>query len=399
MSKQESNSVSRRTFMCMVGAGAGATMALPALGQQPTVPAPRRRGGGPETGADMGHSGRNLATVHLERGVTETARHRTAWIAAGPEHGPLMIFIHGCPGLSITWRPQIEHFASEGWRCIAPDMRGRGGSSAPDAIAAYTVRELVGDMIELHDALGGRPAVWVGHDWGSPVAWAMASHHPDRCRGVIILGTPYFARGLALPTLVPLVDRTLYPEKEFPVGQWDYWLFYREHFAVSVSDFEADVENTLRYHYRSAGPRVKGKPAITAQIRANGGWFGKARRAPAIPHDELIMSSEDFALLVGASRSTGFAVENAWYMNDEANLAYAAEARNYGKLTTAALFIHASRDQVCDTTQSRLAEPMREDVPNLTEATIDCGHEIQLERPEETNAAISRWVNKTLPRV
>jgi len=103
----------------MVGSSAGVIMALPVLGQQATVPVPRRRSGGPETGADMGHSGMNMATVHIERGVTETARHRTAWIAAGPEHGPLMIFIHGCPGLSITWRPQIEQFASEGWRCIA----------------------------------------------------------------------------------------------------------------------------------------------------------------------------------------------------------------------------------------------------------------------------------------
>jgi pimeloyl-ACP methyl ester carboxylesterase len=333
-----------------------------------------------------------MTDVRLTTGVTETARHRTTWLAAGPEDGPLMIFIHGCPGLSITWRPQIAHFASQGWRCIAPDMRGRGGSSVPDTIAAYTVRELVGDMIELHEALGGSPAVWVGHDWGGPVAWAMASHHPDRCRGVVNLGTPYLARGLALPTLVPLVDRTLYPEDQFPVGQWDYWLFYREHFALSVADFEADVESTLRFHYRRAGPREKGKPVITAQIRANGGWFGEARRAPLIPGDSLIMSDEDFTSLVAASRITGFAAENAWYMNDEANLTYAAEARNFGKLTVPALFIHATRDQVCDTTQSRLAEPMREDVPDLTEVTIDCGHEIQLERPDETNAAISDWI-------
>jgi pimeloyl-ACP methyl ester carboxylesterase len=34
----------------------------------------------------------------------------------------------------------------------------------PAASEAYTLNAIVDDMIELHDHLGGRPAVWVGHD-------------------------------------------------------------------------------------------------------------------------------------------------------------------------------------------------------------------------------------------
>ncbi|WP_428390472.1 alpha/beta fold hydrolase [Lichenicoccus sp.] len=96
--------------------------------------------------------------------VLQTARHRTAWIEAGPLDGPLMVFIHGWPELGLVWRAQVAHFAAAGWRCAAPDMRGYGGSSVPDAIASSAVRELVADMVELHEALGGEPAVWVGHD-------------------------------------------------------------------------------------------------------------------------------------------------------------------------------------------------------------------------------------------
>ena len=106
--------------------------------------------------------------VFTERRI-ETARHRTAWIEAGSQSGPLMIFLHGWPELGLVWRRQIEHFADRGWRCIAPDMRGYGGSSRPDSTAAYSVREFVTDMAELHEALGGAPAVWIGHDWGSAV--------------------------------------------------------------------------------------------------------------------------------------------------------------------------------------------------------------------------------------
>ena len=325
--------------------------------------------------------------------VVETPRHRTHWIEAGPADGPLMVFIHGWPELGLVWRAQIEHFAAEGWRCVAPDMRGYGGSSVPDSISAYAVRDLAADMAELHDALGASSAIWVGHDWGSAVAWSMASHHAERCRGVVNLCIPYLARGVALPNLLPLVDRAVYPVAQYPVGQWDYWLFYREHFTRASQDLEADVAATLSALYRQGRGAMEGKPAYTSDIRAKGGWFGGARRAPVMPRDEAMLSQADFEALVAAFKTTGFAGANAWYMNDAANLAYAAEAPHFGKLSLPALFLHAAHDTTCNTVRSRLADPMREDCADLTEATIDAGHESMLERPDEVNQAIAAWLS------
>jgi len=139
-------------------------------------------------------------------------------------------------------------------------MRGYGGSSVPSSTAAYAIREVVADMVELHEALGSKPAIWVGHDWGSPVAWGMASHHAERCQGVVNLCVPYLARGFTLSNLVALVDRGLYPVDRYPVGQWDYWLFYREHFARAAQEFETDVEATLTLLYRTASSEAVGKP-------------------------------------------------------------------------------------------------------------------------------------------
>jgi pimeloyl-ACP methyl ester carboxylesterase len=324
----------------------------------------------------------------------ETSRHRTAWIEIGPEDGQLMIFVHGWPELSLVWKRQMSHFATLGWRCVAPDMRGYGGSSVPQSTGAYAVRKLVGDMVELHDALGGAPAVWVGHDWGSAVVWAMASHHADRCRGVVNLCVPYLARGLALTNLVPLVDRELYPADRFPVGQWDYWLFSREHFQLARQDFEANVRDTCSFLYRAAAPELAAAPAGSASIRANGGWFGPGRLPPTLPRDESLMDEADFGKLVQAFLQTGFGGANAWYINDAANLAYAAEAPNFGRLALPVLFIHAMRDAVCDTYRGRLAGPMREDCEALTEASLDAGHEVMLERPDETNLTIENWLNR-----
>jgi len=333
-----------------------------------------------------------MSNYQLETAAVATARHRTTYLAAGPSDGPLIFFLHGAPDHSIFFRRQLEYFADRGWRCIAPDMRGLGESSVPSSIAAYSVREIVTDMIELHDALGGRPAIWVGHDWGGAFAWSIAAQHPERCRGVVNLSTPYLARGFALSTMVSLVDRELYPEDMYPVGQWDYLLFYNENFARAVADFEADVTATFAVLLRAAPPIDLSVPALSASIRRQGGWFGDARRAPSMPRDEALMSDEDFATVVASYERTGFSSAIAMYLNDVDNLAYAAEAPNFGRVLAPSLFIHAGLDPISNAVRGRMAEPMREDVLDLTEVVIEAGHLIMLERPEETNHVIEGWL-------
>ena len=116
-----------------------------------------------------------------------TPRHTTHYLESGPADGPLMMFLHGWPELSLIWRAQVDAFAADGWRCIAPDMRGYGSSSIPFANDAYTCEQIVADMAELHDHLGSKPAIWVGHDWGSVVVSSMVAHEPRRSRGAVLV--------------------------------------------------------------------------------------------------------------------------------------------------------------------------------------------------------------------
>ena len=200
-----------------------------------------------------------MSSSTLVSSTFSTPRHTTHYIACGPADGPLMIFLHGWPGIGLIWRAQMEAFANDGWHCVAPDLRGYGGSSAPAADNAYTIKDIVADMAELHDHLGGQPAIWVGHDWGSAVAGALAAHEPERSRGVVLTSLAYFPDAFALPTLVPLVDRTLYPADRYPDDQWDYYRYYTTHFEAAVADLDADLAATLASIYRSGDPTAIGK--------------------------------------------------------------------------------------------------------------------------------------------
>jgi pimeloyl-ACP methyl ester carboxylesterase len=322
----------------------------------------------------------------------ETPRHRTAYIEVGPANGPLLIFVHGWPELGLVWRAQLEHFAAAGWRCVAPDMRGYGNSTVPSEVAAYALREVVADMVELHDELGGAPAVWAGHDWGAPAVWAIAAHHRARCRGVINLNVPYFSAGFDLQAVEPLIDRTLYPVERYPFGQWDYMQFYLENPAQAAHDFDADVPAFLANLYRSGSPELVGQPAFTATVRERGGWFGPADRAPKMAPDSAILSTEDFDTLVKALETNGFTGPDSWYLNAEANREYAREAPDGGRLAMPVLFLHAAWDVVVDTVNSPLAEPMRAACADLTEVTFNAGHWLAQEQREEVNAAIAQWL-------
>src|SRR5207249_3305660 len=153
--------------------------------------------------------------------LAKTERHTTFYLACGATDAPLMIFVHGWPELSLSWRNQLPIFGNLGFRAIAPDMRGYGRSSVYSRHEDYALEHVVGDMLHLLQALGADKAIWVGHDWGSPVVWSMASHHADKCHGVANLCVPYFAKGFCPPTFLPLVDRAVYPQAQFPAGQWD----------------------------------------------------------------------------------------------------------------------------------------------------------------------------------
>jgi pimeloyl-ACP methyl ester carboxylesterase len=331
--------------------------------------------------------------------VVRTERHTTFYLSCGATDATPLIFVHGWPELSISWRHQLPVFAALGFRCLAPDMRGYGRSSVYPKLEDYALEQSVIDMIELLDATGRDKAVWVGHDWGSPVVWSLGSHHPDRCFGIANLCIPYIPGGFAPDNMISLVDRLVYPEAEFPAGQWEYQLFYQEQFDSSVAAFEANVPDTVRALFRRGSPAGKGQPSRTAVVRRDGGWFGGAGHAPAVPRDADVLSDADMNSYIAALQRNGFFGPSAWYMNHTRNIAYAQHARNHGRISMPALFLHGAYDYTCETIDSPLAEPMREYCSDLTEDIVASGHWMAQENPVAVNVALARFLAAKLPGV
>src|SRR5258708_23966113 len=77
-----------------------------------------------------------------------------------------VVMCHGFPELWYSWRHQMRALASAGLRAIAPDERGYGDTGGPEAIQAYTPREIVAAPVRMLHAVGIDKTVVVGPYWG-----------------------------------------------------------------------------------------------------------------------------------------------------------------------------------------------------------------------------------------
>jgi pimeloyl-ACP methyl ester carboxylesterase len=108
-------------------------------------------------------------------------------LADGPSDGPLVLCLHGFPELGRSWRHQLPALATAGYRVVAPDLRGYGGTELQ---GPYDLRTLVGDVEALIASLGRRRAIVVGHDWGGAVAWSVAALRPSVVEKLVVLNCP-----------------------------------------------------------------------------------------------------------------------------------------------------------------------------------------------------------------
>jgi len=316
---------------------------------------------------------------------------RLAYYETGPKRGTPVVFCHGFPELAFSWRHQLKACAAAGRRAIAPDQRGYGLTSRPDAVEAYDIVHLTDDLTRLLDHLRIEKAVFCGHDWGGIVVWQMALLHPDRTAGVIGVNTPFMPRGQADPIAV-MRER---------MGEEMYIVHFQKPGEADTA-LAKDVGRTMDFFLRRppagmaeaggagagfATERKPGDPSIFPLVKVLEAWD------PAFDPRERFLTDDERAAFVETFQRTGFTGGINWYRNFTRNWRLGEGVEQ--KVKVPALMVMAELDAVLPPSA---ADGMGAFVPDLEKALIKgSGHWTQQEKPEETSRIILDWLAKRFP--
>jgi len=289
------------------------------------------------------------------------------------EHGegPVVVFCHGFPELWHSWRHQIGPLADAGFHVVVPDQRGYGATDRPEAVEAYDIVQLTGDMVGLLDALGVDDAVFVGHDWGAPVVWNLSVLAPERVRAVAGLSVPFNPRG----------ERDPITTMEFLFADRFFYILYFQTPGIADAELAADVEGTFRRLMRPSS-RELGEAAIHAAPQG-AGFLDTLGPPGALPS---WLTDADLDAYVATFTETGFTGGLNWYRNLRRNWELTAHVEDW-TVRAPALFLTGSEDPV----RRFMSDAHLDDfVPDLrARITLDgAGHWVQQERADEVTAAL-----------
>jgi len=281
-----------------------------------------------------------------------------------------IVLCHGFPEHAFSWRHQITALVTAGYHVIVPNQRGYGNSSRPKEVSDYDIKNLTGDLIGLLDFYGYKDAIFVGHDWGANVVWRLAQLHPERVSKVINLALPYQVRG----------ERPWIEFMEEVFGEDFYFVHINRQPGVADDILNKNTSQFLRNIFRKNIPPT---PPDSGMLLIN---LARADK----PLGKPIMSEKELAVFISAFESSGFTGCINWYRNLDHNWHLLADVNPIIQQPT--LMIYGERDPIPK------LENLSEFVPNVEVVSLDCGHWIQQEKPEETNKTILKWLEQQSSR-
>ncbi|WP_308215907.1 alpha/beta fold hydrolase [Pseudonocardia humida] len=293
----------------------------------------------------------------------------------GPADGPPVILAHGFPELAYSWRHQLPALGAAGYRVLAPDQRGYGRSSRPEAIGDYDITHLTDDLIGLLDDIGAEKAVFVGHDWGSMVVWQTALLHPDRVAGVCGMSVPFSPRPPAPPTQL---------WRQVFDGRFFYILYFQE---PGVADAELNGDPATAMRRMLCGVRTDRGGSIDSNADDGRGFVARFPEPDALP-DWLSQQELDF--YIAEFTRTGFTGGLNWYRNFDRNWETTPQLAG-AKVGAPSLFIGGALDPVLVMAPpDRQGEWLTDFRGNVL--VDDAGHWVQQEKADEVNTALLDWL-------
>lgn len=284
---------------------------------------------------------------------------------AGQENkGNPIVLCHGWPEHAYSLRHQMPALAAAGYHVIVPNQRGYGNSSCPADVTDYDILKLTGDLTALLDYFGYDNAIFVGHDWGANVVWNMALLHPSRVKSIINLALPYQVRG-DLPWIEMM---------EAFFGPDNYFVHFNRQPGVADAVLDANVNRFLSNLFRKNVPLIPPEPGM---MMIN---LAQAEDVAGEP----VMNDADRAVFATGFEQNGITGSINWYRNMDRNWHILADVDPI--IRKPALMIYGKQDLIPQ------SESLPEFVLGVDVVSLDCGHWIQQELPQETTRVILDWL-------
>jgi pimeloyl-ACP methyl ester carboxylesterase len=322
--------------------------------------------------------------------------------------GPLVVMVHGFPGLWYSWRHQLPALAKAGFHAVAVDQRGYGRTDRPTDPAVYDANYVIADMLGLIDALGEKKAIFVGHDFGAQLVFNLAVRHPDRLHAVIGMACPYdfdlAGRGGAgsKPQKdefnAEFASTEMRPSEVFAKAAKQHFLHMHYFQAIGPAEKELGAnprEFLIRLNW-ALGPR--GKLLDWSKFPSAGTGYLDVLAPADEPLPWPNMSVEDMDTYVAEFTREGGDKTFIGGLNS-----YRVADRNWelgakwadSDITIPTAFIAGAQDPVLKMIRPDAIDIMRSHTPDLrlVEIVPDAGHFVQQDQPDATNRAILKFLD------
>jgi len=290
--------------------------------------------------------------------------------------GPLVVMAHGFPGLWYSWRHQLDALSAAGYRAVAFDQPGVGGTEMPVDPDAWDMDHLTSNLLGIASALGEDRATYVGHDFGGPTVWELAVRHPGRVRGIAVLSTPYEPER---PDTRPTESYAATAARHF----------LHKHYFQPVGPADRELDANVEAFLRRLFFTLSGEGdywAVWEHPSAGNGYLDVLNEFDGqLPW----LTDDDMAYYVAEYTRTGFTGGLSWYRAADRNWEL-KEGRTDPTIRVPALFIAGTDDSVPAMARTGVIERMQAAVPDLRDVVRvpGAGHWVQQERPEAVNDAL-----------
>lgn len=318
--------------------------------------------------------------------------------------GPLVLMIHGFPGLWYSWRHQLQAFAKAGYKAAAMDTRGYGRSDRPTSKEDYSSNHIEADIIAVLDYFGVEKGLIVGQDFGAQYAWNLAVRRPDRVKAVAgMVPFDFDVAGRACmgsnPTAEQLAANPLFDDR-LPSARFASIAerhFIHVHYFQEVGRAEKDLAGpNAREFLRKDFWALSGEGNLMSMYSYPGDadYLDALPEAPPLPWSWL--SEDEFDFMASEFERGGEGMEFIGGLNSyrtaDINWQIGAPWAD-AKITPPSLILIGSKDPVLEFLPEGAFERQKERMSDLRDCVIieDAGHAVQQEKPEETTAALLRF--------